>query len=308
MNSTSAASDLEKIIIKEAFWVLGLHRFPRLGRILSPVVRLPIRRFAAFLADFEQDTVSSGLQAAAGIHLDNYVEQVNIINSVAIPDSGPLIVAANHPGTYDLLMLMSAIPRDDLKVISSNVAMVRALPATASHFIFMSTESVVGDPHSRMGALRQSIRHLQRGGSLLVFASGRVDPDPALRPVEARQELGNWSGSLSIMLRRVPETQIVNAIVSGVLSKNWYHSPVTWLRKEAHYKQKVAEVFQIMQQFVFGRKSTLNPRLVFGTPKHLADLQDKANEQTVIERIIFEAKYLMSEGITTDEVTDEFRA
>ncbi len=110
------------------------------------------------------------------------------------------------------------------------------------------------------------------------------------------------------MLRRVPETRIVTAIVSGVLSKSWYHSPVTWLRKEPHYKQKVAEVFQIMQQFVFRKKATLKPRLVFGMPQHLADLQDKANQRSVSDRIISEAENLMSEALTIDKAAAEIRS
>jgi hypothetical protein len=158
-----------------------------------------------------------------------------------------------------------------------------------------------------MGALRQSISHLQRGGSLLVFASGRVDPDPALRPEDAFQELANWSSSLGIMLRRVPEARVVTAIVSGVLSKGWFHSPVTWLRKEPHYKQKVAEVFQIMQQFIFQKKANLEPKLVFGPPLNYSDLQAGDNRQTVTERIILEARSLMDATFTSEQATSTVR-
>ncbi len=41
--------------------------------------------------------------------------------------------------------------------------------------------------------------------AVLIFPTGRIDPDPALSP-EAVHDLGKWSPSIEIILRHVPQT------------------------------------------------------------------------------------------------------
>ena len=94
-----------------------------------------------------------------------------------IPEEGPLIVASNHPGAYDSIAIISNLPRQDLKVIVSDVPFLRSLPAVSQRLIFTPS-----GPYSRMAALRGLLRHVQEGGAALIFPSGLVDPDPAFMP------------------------------------------------------------------------------------------------------------------------------
>ncbi len=129
------------------------------------------------------------------------------------------------------------------------------------HFIF-STENA----QIRMLALRSALRHLQNGGAVLLFATGLVDPDPSFLP-GAEQALLRWSGSLDVFLHKVPETQVLVSIVSGVLAPQCMRHPLVWLKKMEDWQhQRVAEYVQIMQQLAFGRKFGLVPRVTFGKP------------------------------------------
>jgi hypothetical protein len=284
------AHSLEKAIIDEAFWVMGFDRRPWLRRMAEPLFRLPIGRFSRLAAYFENSVAQKGLHDAIGDFMSQFVFDIDIIGAENLPAEGPLLIAANHPAAYDFFLIAATLPRDDMKLVASNINIVRRLPATADHFIFIGSKEVMGDTHSRMAAVRASLRHLKQGGALLIFPTGTVDPDPAVYPEGARQSLKNWSPSLDLFVRRVPETKIVVAIVSGVLSKRWYKSPVTWLRQEPHNKQKVAEIFQVMQQLYFPNTIKLRPCLSFSRPLTVDLLRGGESQDDIVPTLITEAQ------------------
>jgi hypothetical protein len=292
---TIQAATLQRIITQEAFWVLGLADHPLLARGIEPLFRPLIGRFARLAANFENDVADKGLPQAIDTLLESFVEEIDIKYDAPLPDEGPLLFTSNHPGAYDFLLLAAASNRDDLKIMASNVNIVRQLPALSEHFIFISDGSVTGDAHSRMTAVRAALRHLQGGGSLLVFPSGRVDPDPALAPGVALEELSLWSPSTELFLRRVPQTLTVIGIVKGVLSSGWYHSPVTWFRRQRHYKQKMAQVFQVMQQLLFPHSLSITPRLHFSQPLSVEMLIAAAEDGAMMTGLIAEAESIMGE-------------
>lgn len=284
------ARSLEKAIIDEAFWVMGFDRRPWLRRMAEPFFRLPIGRFSRLAADFENAVAQKGLHDATGDFMSQFIFDIDIIGAENLPVEGPLLIAANHPAAYDFFLIAATLPRDDMKLVASNINIVRRLPATADHFIFIGSKEVMGDTHSRMAAVRASLRHLKQGGALLIFPTGTVDPDPAVYPEGARQALKNWSLSLDLFVRRVPETKIVVTIVSGVLSKCWYKSPITWLRQEPHNKQKVAEIFQVMQQLYFPNTIKLRPCLSFSRPLTVDLLCKGESQDDIVPALITEAQ------------------
>jgi hypothetical protein len=122
-----------------------------------------------------------------------------------------------------------------------------------------------GDAQVRMAVTRESIRHVQSGGALLVFATGKVDPDPAVLP-GGLESLQDWSPSLPLFLRRVPETALLVTIVSGVLAPSCFRHPLTRLRKGQRQRQFLAEFIQISQQVLFGRRFPITPTIRFAPP------------------------------------------
>jgi hypothetical protein len=179
-----------------------------------------------------------------------------------------------------------------LKVVVSDVPFMHALPAASACFVPVSM-----DPIERMGALRASIRHLQSGGALLIFAHGDVEPDPAFMP-GAEQELGNWSPSIEVMLRKVPQTRLQIAIASGVLLPRFVHSPITRLRREPAARQKLAEFLQISQQMLAPQSVRAPVTVSLGLPISTESLRAEAGAGRWMPVIVRLARAQLREHLT----------
>jgi hypothetical protein len=247
-------------ILHEIQGVMGLTRAPWATRLVSALFGPAARQLAKLLVRLDQDVASAGLSAGAGNLLARLIQDYQVDCPEAIPREGALLVASNHPGAYDLLMLVASLGRDDLKIISSDIGILRHLPSVAPHFIPISE-----DPRRRMAAFRAGLRHLLDGQALLLFPRGDVEIDPALSP-EAFQGITRWSASLELYLRRAPETQLIIAIVGGVLSARWFNNPLVRLWKTTEQRQKVAEIIQVAEQLVLSRKPRLRPQVSFSPP------------------------------------------
>ena len=286
----ATVDELRRGISTEIVIAAGLPREGIHQRLLGPLVWPVAHRFARLAAGIDRLTAQEGLPAAARWALFQFVDNVHHINAESIPADGPLIVASNHPGSYDGLAILSAMPRDDLKIIVSDVPVLRGMYATSPHLIYVPKNA-----HVRMAALRESIRHLAAGGSLLVFASAQVDPDPALRP-GAAEELAKWSESLPLLLRRVPESKLVISIAREVVAPACYDHPLARLRSEPRLRQFTAEFLQIGQQLLFGRRFRLEPTVRFSDPLTLADLSRVWEAESVQDAIIAQARQVLEAG------------
>jgi 1-acyl-sn-glycerol-3-phosphate acyltransferase len=254
-----AAAYREKII-DEIGYALGIGRSGPLRRLLGPLVRRPAARFGRIAARADAEVESSGISGGARCVLADFSLSVSSRGTERIPRDGPLLIAANHPGGLDSLAILSCIPRNDVKVLLSDVAFTRAFSAARRYFIYVPHE-----PGGRTAALRASIDHLQGGGSLLIFAHGDVEPDPEVSP-GAEESIQAWSRSVAIMLRKVPETWLQVAIASGVLAPKFIRSPIVRIRKSPTRRQKLAEVIQLSWQMVFPRSVRTHVHISFAPP------------------------------------------
>lgn len=278
---------LTRQITDEVFSAFGLRSESRLRWLLGPVIWPPAHLFARLASEIEQNTAQFGLTEAARRLLPRFVKDVQVLGAGNIPAQGPLLIASNHPGAYDSVAIVANLPRPDLKVVVSDVALLRNLPALDHRFIY-----TVSGTHGRMTAVRNIIRHLQDGGAVLIFATGIVDPDPAVLP-GAEEKLGDWSPSLELALRRVPGARLLPTIVSGVLSPVSLRSPLLRFQKEAWRQRKLAEFIQVMQQIVIKRDYGLTPRLSFGEALTGDELASRNPDGEVMPEIIAQARSLL---------------
>jgi len=253
-------------IVDEICYALGVSRSGVMRRLLGPLFRSPARRFGRMAACADSEVRSSGLSGGARRILPELALKTTVRGAENVPDRGPLLVASNHPGAFDSLAIMSCVPRKDLKVVLSDVPFTRALSAAGQHFIY-----VPPDATGRVRALRASIDHLRRDGSLLTFPHGDVEPDPELGP-GAAEAIQDWSPSIEIMLRRVPEIRLQVVISSGVLLPKFVHSPIVRIRKTAATRQKLAEVLQISRQMVLPQSVRTHVHISFAKPVQGMDL------------------------------------
>jgi hypothetical protein len=154
------------------------------------------------------------------------------------------------------------------------------------------------DVHERMMVVRKVIHHLQDGGAVLIFPSGSIDPDPALS-AHASNGLGNWSSSLELMLRWVPETRVLLTIVSGVLSARWRWNLIVRLLGDDYKQRSVAEVLQVIQQLLVPNSVRVIPRLSFANPLTTGELA--AMDQGILDGMIARARCLLEDHMAEGE-------
>jgi hypothetical protein len=115
-----------------------------------------------------------------------------------------------------------------------------------------------------MQVMRDSIRHLRGGGSLLIFPRGSIEADPEFMP-HPDDEFNHWSRSLEVFMQRVPGLQILVTIASGVISQSAMRHPITWFRKARPDRQRLAFLYQLARQMLSGKELFgLSPRVTFG--------------------------------------------
>jgi len=249
---------LTRLALDEICGVFGLPPQARWRGLVEALFERTAQSFASYGAMFDQKIAEWGLDGASQWAVSLFASQVSVRGREAIPDRGPLVIAANHPGSVDALAIVSQIRRPDLKVVASGLGFLRGLPELSRHLIYVPRH----DTQGRMAVVRSVIHHLDQGGSVLVFPGGNIEPDPAVLP-GAEEALGNWSSSLDVILRRVPQAEVVLSIVSGVLTRAALRNPLSPFVRSMRERQKVAEIVQVAAQMLTRNQLGLSPRVSF---------------------------------------------
>jgi hypothetical protein len=120
-----------------------------------------------------------------------------------------------------------------------------------------------------MGVIRQTAQVLRQGGAVLTFPAGHIEPDPAVR-AGALESLSEWGNSIGVFARMAPGAAIIPVLVSGVLSPQATHHPLTALRKKPKDRERLGVTIQILASVVWPHlwKDLWNVtiRVCFGSP------------------------------------------
>jgi len=251
--------DVEAYLAAEAMKALGTQSAGLSYRLIRLALKLPLRRLANMAVEFDRRVASDGFQEAARWVLPHFIRRIRVEGIENIPRQGPVVIASNHPGTFDSLAIIANLPRPDINVVLAANPFFRVFQHARQNFIYSTL-----DPHARMAVVRSAVRHLQQGGVLVIFATGKLDPDPAYFIEGARQAVERWSSSLAYLLRKVPETRLVPVAAGNFVARSCLDSPVTWIHRTSTERQKLAEFIQVIQQLLFGLRFGNIPRLSFG--------------------------------------------
>jgi hypothetical protein len=276
-------------ITDEIFFALGAPKQGWQRRAFGWIFRFPTARFSYLFAEADEAVGRAGLPAGCAVIAHNLVADLQARGLEHLPRQGPLIIASNHPGAYDSVCIASYLPRPDLKIILSDTNFYRAMPNTHPRFLYVTDDSA-----GRMLALRGAIEHLQSGSALLQFGTGLIEPDPAYAS-GAEESLGEWSPSLEIMLRKVPDTQLVLSIASGVLLPKFARHPFTRLHKKPLNQRRLAEFIQVIQQLIFPRSVCVVVRVSFAAPVSAAELAGEGSGRRLMPAIQARARVLLAE-------------
>jgi hypothetical protein len=257
-------------IVSEILRVMSLTNRAWARKLIGIILKKPIRKMAEIVVRFDEDIAVQGWSATMKGYLLDFVTDYRVRGFDNVPKTGPLLIACNHPGSYDMPIISSVMGRDDVKFIASDISIVHELPNIMEHFIFMSR-----DAHKSMLTVRTAIRHLQDGGAVLIYPRGDVEPDQDVTP-GGLPDFERWSPSSEVLLRKVPQTRTLMVFTKGVLSPRWFKSP--WIRiwKKPAQRQKIAEIFQVSQQLTGKKGFTLTPSVYFSRLLTIDDLGSAA--------------------------------
>ena len=278
---------LTDTLLDEIVNAAGLRKTLAARRTFGLLFRRAADRLSAIGLAADRMIRTDGFPAACRWMMSHWVGNVTTRGAENIPPEGPLLVVSNHVGAYDILVAPSQVNRPDLKIISSDIKYLKNLPHACEHLIFLTDE-----PHDRMAATRAGIRQLKEGGSLLLFGSGRIDPDPALS-AEAEKHLENWSPSIDLFLRMAPQAKVVLSIASGFLTSRWMNHPLTRLRRVDWEKRRIAEFGQVLQQLFFPGTIYVSPSVSFAPPVTAEELGENPRQ-----KLIEQAKRLLADHLS----------
>ena len=267
---------LSEMLVEELAKAVSLPNSVTAKRFIRKLFGRATRKFAELGLELDRIVAEGGLSAGARWIQPRFVAS-NVAQGVEkIPPDGPLVIASNHPGSYDSIMISAHVARADYEVIIGDIPFFQNLPNLRQRAIFAPA---VSDVVGRMNTVRESIRHLQAGGSLLIFARGGIEADPSIAP-DADAEFNLWSRSLEIFLRHVPRARVLTTIVSGVIAEAAFRHPITWLRGARPDKQRLAFMYQMIRQVTSGQEIFgLRARVTFG------ELVNGATHQHILEKV-----------------------
>ena len=290
MTSNDLLSRITEINIDDLVEAWGLSKI-RFGRGLVRALARPVaRNFARDVVKFNHAVHDGGLKAGGMMLCSRYTRGVRASGLKNVPGHGPLLIVSNHPGLCDTPALFAAIPRKDLRAITIDRPFIRALPGLARYF-YMLPE----DAGSRAGVIRSAARHLDRGGALLSFPAGRIEPDPAAAS-DAAESLAEWSRSIGVFTRLAPDLRIVVVMIEGVFNPAALRHPLTHLRRGRKNREHLAAALQIIWKPF--QKNIVS--LKFSAPLEAGDLLTQTRDRLQITRLVTEtAKTLLSTHIKT---------
>jgi hypothetical protein len=282
-------ADLRTSILDDIFKDFNQSRKRWIRNLLEPFAFFSIHRFARLMLSLDLTISQEGFRQALHDLAAFFVNDIDVLGDEYIPKDGPLLVVSNHPGTIDCAAIGAKLPRDDLHIIATDFPLLQRLPYASQRLIFI-------DPHApiNLSGARSTINHLQQGGSVLIFPSGRVEPDPAIMP-DAIDKILNWSPSIEFFLRKVPETQVVFTIVSGVLSPLFLNNPIIHLLRGVRDPLAIAEVSQIITQMLLKKRFRMNPHISFDLPQTVEELW--RDYESIHQAVIEKANQLMSDHL-----------
>lgn len=283
---------LVEALYKDIRRALNLHPNSWTSRVVLAGVRPAATRFARLAIEFDRIVAERGLPEAASWATSMFFRQVRVRGEERVPKEGPLLVTSNHPGTIDSLAIAAALNRKDLKIVASNMPVIRDLPFTSQHMIF----TALTGSYERMMVVREAVRHLKENGALLIFPSGRVDPDPSFQS-GAETTFDHWSPSVGVLLRSVPDTQVQVSIASGMLAPLSLRNPLTWFQRGTMERQRAAEIFQTVQQMLLPCSINLTANVTLGEPFRLSSAQGKQQAGEITQEVVSQGRRALQEHL-----------
>ena len=186
------------------------------SRVPAPIaklVRAPLEALLCFprlnalyeWATATSDEYETAVQFSQKV-LDRFGLDVRVSKAdlARIPESGPLIVVANHPyGALEGMVMMSVLSRqrDEFKIMANHL--LGQIPEMRPLFILVDVFENEGSTQANVKGLKETLRWLKDGKALGVFPAGEVS---SLNLKKRRIAEADWSVHIATLARRTDAT------------------------------------------------------------------------------------------------------
>ncbi|MEM8532657.1 MAG: 1-acyl-sn-glycerol-3-phosphate acyltransferase [Chloroflexota bacterium] len=206
--------------------------------------------------------------------LSKYSQECLIEGAERIPETGPLLVVCNHSGMGDALGVYASLPRTDVYTVVLRQGILKGLPQFEEF-------CVVIDQEKPALALKQMVGCLREGNTILMFPRGKIEDDPGLDAVSAQATVAEWSESIALLARRVPNLVVLTVAVGGVISRQALNNPIVHFYGQQEHRSFLAATLQLM--FPVYRDPIAS--VVYGSPLRGEEVT-MANVRTEMRRIL----------------------
>ena len=205
-------------------------------RLMGPVANHLAGRFVTY----DRALGEAGMRHGSAWIVDDATGGLAIEGRERVPERGPLLVVANHPGLSDAVALLAAVGREDAWIVTANYPFLRAMRLASRRFLFVSD-----DRADRLSAFRRMVSRLRDAETVIVFPAGCLELDPDLSRVAALGSLATWSRSIELLARLARDTLVVPAAISGVVSRSAFDHPLAKRRSVLKERQRMATLLQL---------------------------------------------------------------
>ena len=268
----------------------GWQNSPLPSRLLRIFFRKPAQTFAQHVIEYDDKVGEAGIVEGGWNLTRRYDKDLRIIGADRIPESA-FLALSNHPGMTDTVALFAALNRRDLRIIALDRPFLNALPQTTSHLFY-----VHDDPAKRMTLVRQVSAHLKKGGAILTFPAGRIEPDPDVYP-GAVESLKEWTDSVGVFVRLAPDAAILPVLVRSVVAKKYAHHWLLKIKKTKEEKEKLATALQLLGMVIFGEKP-VTVTIQIGKPIYAREL-GTTDTDAIHQAVLAEMKFLIENAPPT---------
>ena len=276
------------MILDDVLNTLNVNRVKALRYLITLLGSKATRWLADLLSRWDRQVERSSFIETARDALDLFTSGFELSSAEAIPKTGPLLAVANHPGMYDSIGAIVTVGREDVQVVAARREFFRVLPNISAHLL-----TIEKDASLRSEAMRHIIQALKDGQAVIIFPSGRLEPEPSLMP-GVSVALEQWSASIGIFLSKVPETRLLPILISQTLSPKAWHSWPARLPKAQKRRHQAAMGWQFVKQRVGKDPAWKLPlRIDTGKVKTAIELDPSLDPKKLSEAVQDEMKFLL---------------
>lgn len=287
--SSAKPTSLARMILDDVLSTLNVNRVRALRYLITLLGSKTSRWLGDLLSRWDRQVERSSFTETARDALALFTSGFELSSAEAIPKTGPLLAVANHPGMYDSIGAIVTVGREDVRVVAARREFFRVLPNISAHLL-----TIEKDANLRLEAMHHIIQALKDGQAVIIFPSGRLEPEPSLMP-GAADALDLWSGSVGIFLSKVPETRLLPILISQTLSPKAWHSWPARLPKAQKRRHQAAMGWQFVKQRVSKDPTWKLPlRIDTGRIKTAIELEPSLDPKKLAQAVQDEMRSLLN--------------